>query len=141
MQFSFSAIAALLAFSASALAQQNVPVTFDYNFDSPDANLVGFACSTGSNGLVTKGYNTTGELPSFPRIGGAYVVGGYNSPNCGTCWQLTYNGVSINVLVIDTAGVGFNINLDAYNELTNGQGSSGKVYVTASQVDGAACGM
>ena len=82
------------------------------------------------------GYTTFGSLPGFSNIGGAFAVAGWNSPNCGTCWKLTYNGKSINVLAIDHSGAGtFNIALGAMNRLTNNQAEFlGRVTVTYSQV-------
>jgi hypothetical protein len=66
----------------------------------------------------------------------------FNSPNCGTCWQLTYNGVSINVAAIDHAGAGtFNIALKAMNKLTNNQAEFlGRVNAQAQQVPATVCG-
>ena len=83
------------------------------------------------------GYTTFGSLPGFPRIGGAFAVGGWNSAACGTCWELTYNGKSINVLAVDHAGADtFNIALAAMNQLTNNQAEFlGRVTVSYSQVD------
>lgn len=67
---------------------------------------------------------------------------GWNSPNCGSCWQLTYNKTTINVLAIDHAGSGFNIAKEAMNKLTNGQADAlGVVQVTSSQVDASVCGL
>ena len=45
-----------------------------------------------------------------------------DNEQCGTCWRLTYpgSGKSITVLAVDHAGAGFNIALDALNDLTNG---------------------
>lgn len=67
---------------------------------------------------------------------------GWNSPNCGTCWQLSYQGVTINVLAIDYAAAGFNIALEAMNKLTNGNAVQlGKVQVNAQQVTSSVCGL
>ena len=67
---------------------------------------------------------------------------GWNSPNCGSCWQLTYNKTTINVLAIDHAGSGFNIAKEAMNKLTDGQADElGVVQVAYSQVDGSVCGL
>lgn len=59
---------------------------------------------------------------------------------CGTCWQLTYGGRTINVLAIDHAASGFNIAEAALNELTNGQAVAlGRVDATAVQVAASEC--
>ena len=66
----------------------------------------------------------------------------WNSPQCGTCWQLTYNNTSINVLAIDHVAAGFNIAEAALNSLTNGQAVQlGRVDADAVQVDVSLCGL
>ena len=46
------------------------------------------------------------------------------------------------MLAIDKAGAGFNIALDAMNDLTNGQGTAlGRVDAQATQVAASACGL
>jgi len=123
-----------------------VTVTYDTTYDSSTTSLNTVACSNGANGLVNK-YPTFGDLPDFPYIGGAPAIAGWNSPNCGTCWALTYtpssgNSKTINVLAIDVASKGFNIALEAMNDLTDGQAVElGVVSVTASEVDKSVCGI
>jgi len=91
--------------------------------------------------LVTKGYNTFGDLPDFPFIGGAAVVTGWNSTECGTCWQLAYKGNTVTVLAVDYTAAGFNIAEEALNDLTNGQAVQlGRVTATAKQVPASHCG-
>ena len=65
-----------------------------------------------------------------------------NSPKCGSCWKLTYNGRSINVLAGDHTDSGFNIALAAMNTLTNNQATFlGRVNADATQVAASACGL
>lgn len=122
-----------------------VQVTYDTTYDNSGGSLTTVACSDGSNGLITRGFTTFGSLPSFPYIGGASVITGWNSASCGTCWALTYTnaqGVSttINVAAIDVAKSGFNIALSAMNELTGGNAVQyGVVDVTATQVAASVC--
>jgi hypothetical protein len=101
------------------------------------------ACSDGKNGLITRyGWQTQGNIPKFPNIGGAQAIAGWNSASCGTCWKLTYKGKSINVLAIDHTAAGFNIALTAMNTLTNGQAVKlGRVDATATQVAVSNCGV
>lgn len=69
---------------------------------------------------------------------------GWDSPNCGTCWELTYaeTGNSIYIFAIDFTASGFNIALEAMNALTNGQGVTlGAIDVTSQQVDTSNCGL
>ena len=136
---------ALLVLAATCLAQ--TVVTYDAAYDKGSTSLTTVACSDGTNGLITKGYTTFGSLPEFPYIGGSSAIAGYNSPACGTCWQITYdNGAgvvkTINVLAIDVAKPGFNIGLVAMNALTGGQAVHlGKVEATVKQVSASICGL
>ena len=89
------------------------------------------------------GFTTFGSLPTFSNIGGAGAVAGWNSPNCGSCWKLTYNGTSINVLAVDHSAAGtFNIALTALNKLTHNQAVFlGRVNAQATQVASSVCGL
>ncbi|KAH9857545.1 immunomodulatory protein [Lenzites betulinus] len=139
MQFKALAFAALALFVPSALG---VTLSYDQAYDNGSSSLATVACSDGANGMLTKGFSTFGSLPHFPNIGGAAAVAGWNSAQCGTCWQLTYNGKSITVLAIDHADAGFNIALGAMNTLTNGQATQlGRIDVTSKQVAASQCGL
>lgn len=119
-----------------------VTVSYDTAYDQAGTSLATVACSDGSNGLLTKNYTTFGSLPKFPYIGGVPAVTGWNSAACGTCWQLTYNGTSINVLAVDAAVTNYNIALAAMNALTNGQAQAlGRVTITAASVASSNCGL
>jgi Cerato-platanin len=119
-----------------------ITVSYDNGYDDGTRSLSVVSCSDGANGLLTKGYTTQSSLPSFPRIGGASVIAGWNSASCGTCWSLTYNGVSINVLAIDHAAEGFNIAQEAMDQLTGGQAVAlGRVDAQYVQVDASVCGL
>ena len=59
-------------------------ITWDPVYDQGTQSLSTVACSDGSNGMLTKGYNLFGDLPTFPNIGGSSVVADWNSPNCGS---------------------------------------------------------
>ena len=62
--------------------------TFDTTYDDRSGSLNGVACcSNGENGLVAR-FPTSGNIPTFPFIGGAPDVV-FNSANCGGCWKLT----------------------------------------------------
>ncbi|KAI0897600.1 SnodProt1 [Annulohypoxylon nitens] len=135
----FSKLAQLLSFVAASSA---VSVSYDTGYDDASRSLTAVSCSDGTNGLITRyGWQTQGNIPTT-YIGGADTIAGWNSPNCGACYQLTWNGKSINVLAIDHAASGFNIALDAMNALTNGQAVAlGRVDATSTQVDISACGV
>ncbi len=128
-------LAALFSVASADIVRYN---TF---YDNPSTSMNNVACSNGDNGLVTR-YPTFGSLPSFPGIGGVFAVKGWNSPECGSCWQLTFNGNSIFVTAIDTISNGFDISLKAMNILTNGQAQRLDVInAQATQVDRWHCGL
>ncbi|KAJ1335645.1 Cerato-platanin [Microdochium nivale] len=138
MQFS-TILSALSLFAASATA---ITVSYDTGYDDAGRSLTAVSCSDGPNGLITRyGWQTQGQVRS-QFIGGAAAVGGWNSPQCGTCWELSYNGRTINVLAIDRAGAGFNIELSALDALTGGQGTAlGRIEAGSRQVAVSACGL
>ncbi|KAH9842502.1 Cerato-platanin [Rhodofomes roseus] len=139
----FLGICAVFALCASAaLGQGTVSVSYDQLYDDGSESLNYVACSDGPNGLEQYGYTTLSTLPNFPNIGGAQVVTGFGSAECGTCWQLAYDSYTINVLAIDSTANGFNIALEAMNNLTNGQAVFlGRVNATATQLDASDCGL
>lgn len=122
-------------------------VSYDETYDHGSTSLDTVACSTGENGLETQGFTTFDSLPNFPYIGGASAVAGFNSPNCGTCWQLTYTNSkgknkTIDVLAIDHTKSGFNIAKEAMNDLTGGLAEQlGRVNVASKKVKASVCGL
>lgn len=115
MKFSTTALTlATMLIPAGALAETTTAsLSYDQTYDNPSTSLSATSCSDGPNGLLTAGYKTFGSLPKFPYIGGAAAVTGWNSPNCGSCWILTYTNTkgktkSINLLAVDVAHDGFN---------------------------------
>lgn len=139
MKFTLAAALSAILFAVPSIADS---VSFDTVYDNKAQSLATVACSDGSNGLLTKGFKTFGDLPSFPNIGGAAAVTGFNSAGCGTCWALTFNGTTVNVLAIDVASPGFNIAEAAMNTLTKGQAVFlGRVNATAKQVAASVCGL
>ncbi|THH09642.1 hypothetical protein EW145_g1871 [Phellinidium pouzarii] len=135
-----AAVASLLAFcTASVLGDQ---VTYNQVYDNANQSLSTVACSNGANGLLTKNFTTFGSLPTFPFIGGASAIASWDSANCGTCWNVTFNGTSITILAIDVAKNGFNVGLTAMNNLTHGDAVQvGLVQATSSQLNASACGL
>ncbi|EFZ01862.1 cerato-platanin like protein [Metarhizium robertsii] len=136
MQFSGVICAAIMAVTASA-----VRVSWDSGYDRADRSLTDVSCSDGKTGMMPK-YQKQGDLPNFPNIGGADAIAGWGSPNCGSCWRLDYEGMSIKVLAIDHAGNGFNIGQTAMNALTNGRAVEfGQVDATATRLTPGDCGL
>ncbi|KAG8217101.1 immunomodulatory protein [Butyriboletus roseoflavus] len=137
-----SVAAAALAFALPVFAQVTTSLTYDNTYDDASLSLDVVACSNGANGLVTKGYTTLGSLPTFPNVGGVYTVTGWNSPNCGTCYQVTYGSTSIYALAVDVAANGLNLSEEAMNTLTGGLAYQlGNVTVTSTQVAASYCGL
>ncbi|KAJ0166338.1 Protein SnodProt1 [Colletotrichum tanaceti] len=138
-------LSGLVTFLSSVAAAAAISVSYDPGYDDGSRPMASVACSDGANGLTTKyGWQTQGRAPRFPNIGGFEGVAGWNSTNCGTCWQLAYNGKSINILAVDSVrpGFGFNIALGALNELTNGQAVAlGRIDAQASLVGLNNCGL
>ncbi|KAI1791554.1 Cerato-platanin-domain-containing protein [Ganoderma leucocontextum] len=148
MRFSaFAPVATLLALPAARGQDMgtpvNVSVSFDQTYDNGNNSMEIVACSDGINGLITRnGWTTFSQASGFPNIGGSFAVAGFDSPNCGTCWQLFFapTNQTLNVLAIDTAPGGFNIALEAMNVLTNNASVDlGRVEMTAVQVDATGC--
>jgi hypothetical protein len=119
-----------------------ITVSYDTGYDDGSRSLTAVSCSDGANGLMTKGFTTQSSLPTFPRIGGASTIAGWNSASCGTCYSLTYNGNTINILAMDHAAEGFNIAQEALDQLTGGQAVAlGRIDAQWAQVDSSACGL
>lgn len=145
MKFSKIALSATLSLLPSLT--QGTLLSYDTVYDNPKGSLTTVACSDGSYGLLTRGYKTFGNLPRYPYIGGSDLVKGWNSPNCGSCHQLTYTNATgfksvINVLVVDVAVAGFNVAQRAMDDLTGGHAVAiGVANVTAKQVNPSVCGL
>ena len=132
-------VISLVAFFSVVLA---VNVGYDPVYGNSQNSLSTVACSDGANGMLTKGYTTFGSLPSFANIGAAQAVTGWNSTACGSCWQITYGGKSINFTAIDHADDGFVLSDVSMNYLTNGQAEQlGVINAQATQVNESYCGL
>jgi Cerato-platanin len=119
--------------------QSTLKATFDTTYDNPSGSLNSVACSNGANGLAGI-FPTFGDIPSFPFIGGAPGIV-WNSPNCGSCWQLvSATGAYIFMTAIDSAAT-FNIAQEAFEVLNGGQVGQGELEVFAEQVPLYLCGL
>lgn len=107
-----------------AAVTRAITITWDSTYDSASLSLFDTACSDGSNGLVRADRTMLGDFPSFPYIGGANTIAGWNSPLCGACYQIAYNGSSIYVAAVDSAEDGFNVSYYALNHLTSSEAES-----------------
>jgi hypothetical protein len=120
------------------------PVRFNSFYDNGQQSLNNVACSNGDNGLVTRGYTTFDSLPTFPYVGAGYTIHNWNSPECGSCWQLTYpdTGVTIYATAIDTVYSGFDLSEAAVNALTSGSAEQfSYINVDSTEVDPSYCGL
>ncbi|KAN0137831.1 Cerato-platanin [Lactarius tabidus] len=134
----FTSIISLAALFSVASADV---VRYNTFYDDPTTSMNDVACSNGDNGLVAK-FPTFGSLPTFPAVGGVFAVKGWNSPECGSCWKLTYGSKFIYVTAIDTIHDGFDISLKAMNLLTNNQAQAlDSIDVQATQVATSFCGL
>ena len=115
-------------------------VRYNTMYDNPSFPLNDVACSNGDHGLAAK-FGTLGGLPTFPGVGGVFAVSGWGSPECGSCWELTYKGKSILVTAVDTISDGFDISLKAMNILTGGKAVAlDSIDAVATQVSRTLCG-
>ncbi|KAF8552324.1 allergenic cerato-platanin Asp F13 [Imleria badia] len=127
-------VAALTFVSAGVFAQTTTTLSYDDNYGNADLSLNNVACSDGPNGLETK-YNITtlGQVPGFPNVGGVETVSGWNSPNCGACYAVTYGSTTVNIIAVDKSTTGFTVSPAAMDALTGGQAvQDGRVTVTYS---------
>ena len=139
------AISTLLVFATPAFSQYTV--FYDEFYDGNLNSLSNVACSTGNYGLITYGYNTFGQIPTYPMIGGAPQIQGWNSPNCGTCWNLTYTdphggSSSVTFTAINLSGVPgrYTISFAGMDELTNGNALTlDGAPISATQLPESAC--
>jgi hypothetical protein len=136
----------IISITAVFTSASSVRVGYAYVYDVPTFSLGAVACSDGKNGLTTKGFTSFDSLPTFPRIGGASAIEGYNSTSCGSCWKLSYTRsdnttTTIYITAIDHAGDGFNLGEGAL-KLLGGQEAvdAGHIQAEATLVERWYCG-
>ncbi|KAG9312667.1 Cerato-platanin [Chiua virens] len=133
-----SMLAVLSAAVSPSIAQSgSVKVTYDSLYDNPNWSLGNTACSDGPNGLQSK-WPTLGVIPGYPAVGGIPGLT-WNSPLCGTCWQLSYVDSAnmahhIKITAVDAAFT-FNLAEDAFAGWAGPSGvAAGSIAATAVQV-------
>ncbi|KAJ4413359.1 hypothetical protein N0V85_003590 [Neurospora sp. IMI 360204] len=133
----------ILSLFTLATAASATTVSYDTGYDDGNRSLTVVSCSDGPNGLMTKyHWNFQSQVKNFPYVGGVEAVAGWNSPSCGTCWSVTYNGKTVNILAIDHAGSGINMSKAAMNELTGGNAEQyGRVDAVVASAPLSACGL
>ncbi|EEA20070.1 hypothetical protein TMatcc_000043 [Talaromyces marneffei ATCC 18224] len=126
--------------SASAAATSTVSVQYDTTYDNSAFPISKLACSDGPNGLQNKGYSTLGQLPDFPYVGASPTISGWNSPNCGACYNITYNSVSLYVMGVDSSTSAFVVSQATLDRLTGGQAVAlGQITAYCDVVDSSHC--
>ncbi|KAL0575660.1 hypothetical protein V5O48_006316 [Marasmius crinis-equi] len=133
------------ALFTSALAAN---IAWDSVYDNPNGDMNTVACSDGDNGLITRfKFQKFSDIPSFPFVGGAPDIPGWNSSACGTCWEITYTNSSgipktVHFTAIDAGGSDYVTGKGALDQLTNGRAEElGVAPVTATAVAASACGL
>jgi hypothetical protein len=146
------AVAAVLGLATPVFSYtQTYTLSYDTTYDDGQNSLKNVACSNGEYGLLTRGYTTFDDIPTFPNIGAAPQIQGANSPYCGSCWELTYTdtygiSTSLNLTAIDTCTTSnsdaFTISLEGMDYITQGQGAKLKsVPITVTRKAAGACGL
>ena len=147
MKFVLTSLFAILAYTMVAVAQPTLQTTinFDDRYCVGPTSLQTTACSTGENGLITRGFPTFGSLPSFPAIAGSQIVEGFNSTSCGACWRVTYGPTarSVSLTLVNTAPIGFTLCTNTLLALTgfNRSNVPANIPVEAMAVPAADCGL
>lgn len=126
--------------SASPAATTAVRVLYDTTYDNSSFPISSLACSDGPNGLEGKGYNTLGQLPDFPYVGASPTIPEWDSPNCGACYNITYNGVFLYVMGVDSSSSAFVVSQAALDRLTGRQAVAlGQITASYDAVDSSHC--
>lgn len=137
-------ISFIIPFTALFASASSTIVKYDHVYDDPNTPMTVVECSGGENGMIAKGYNIFGDLPTFPNIGAAFAVEEYNSPSCGSCWNLTDSKTFTTafIIAIDRAVEGFVIAEEALTALGGPQAvDGGEIYTSARLVEGSYCGL
>ena len=133
-------LSSFVALTSAQIVQPSGPINttafIDTAYDNASTPINTVACVGNAD------FPTLGSLPSFPNIGGSFVLG-EASPECGTCWQLVNQETSISIFftVVDTASNGFTMSEQAMLALGGQAGvEAGAVPVVATETDRGFCG-
>ncbi|KZV70896.1 Cerato-platanin [Peniophora sp. CONT] len=135
-----------MKFAATVLAlvaaASTTVVKYDPVYNNPSQSLDTVACSDGSNGLLNKGFTTFSSLPSYPNIGASQYVGGWNDADCGSCWNITYQGKSTFFTAIDVATSGIVTSQTSLDKITGGHAVEyGQITASVQRVASSLCGL
>ena len=114
--FQIISVLSLFASAAPAIAQSLTTVTWSNFYDNADQSTSIIACA---DWAAAHNFTTLGDVPSFPRIGGAFTVSG-NTSACGACITILDEQTkrTIWVTVVDAATDGVVLSLEALNNAT-----------------------
>ncbi|KIK59152.1 hypothetical protein GYMLUDRAFT_86073 [Collybiopsis luxurians FD-317 M1] len=136
----------LFVSAAAATLTAAETLEFDTVYDNGSQSINTVACHR--SGLLPQNVVNFASLPTFPNIGAFGQIVGFDSPYCGSCWEVTYTNAqgqstSLNVTAIDHAEEGLiKVSQEAMDRLTNGNAVAlGAVPVSAVQVAASACGL
>jgi Cerato-platanin len=126
----------------TAQAPRRTTASWDAAYDVANSSMETTACSSLSN---TEYIEAFGQLPRFPLIAASFFVTGQGAAECGSCWELTWNGrknpMRIHVVVMDAATRGFVLSKRAMDALTSGQATKlGRIDVEYQRALPSACG-
>ncbi|KZV70898.1 Epl1 protein, partial [Peniophora sp. CONT] len=124
-------IAAAFALAAVVAATD---VRFDPIYNTPGESTDVVACSN-----LADQFPTFSSFPTYPSIGGAQAISGFADPDCGTCYNITFNGKSQLFTAIDVAGDGIVTSETSYSALADP--ATGEINASVVQVDKSLCGM
>ncbi|KAI9353007.1 Cerato-platanin [Zopfochytrium polystomum] len=140
MLVSFTA-AAVAALSLLVPAASATPARVSYNpmYSNTQLGIGGLTCAP----YLSQFGTTLGSVPVKPGVfyaASANLAGLWNSPNCGSCYSLSYNGKTVYVVAIDACGDGFLVSTEGLDALTGGKAVElGGVTADAQPVDKTNC--
>ncbi|KAI5814521.1 Cerato-platanin, partial [Pyronema omphalodes] len=112
MQFTAALLACLasVAFARpadEAALSQDTQVSYSIGYDIGEMKTHTLVCSSGSESLVSQGFNTLSELPNFPMVAALDTIKWNQLQQCGLCFKVTHQSQfgqrSIYVQAIDAA--------------------------------------
>jgi len=73
--------------------------------------------------MLNKNWHILDDIPTWPDVGSARAIEGFNSKNCGNCYKLTYKGIWVKITAISTAqgAHDFVVSKNTLNFLTGGK--------------------
>ncbi|KAJ2917969.1 hypothetical protein MD484_g2462, partial [Candolleomyces efflorescens] len=100
----FTTVTVLIALLGGS-AVDATQIVYDDGLCTSTRSTLTVSCSTGANGLFTRGFTTFAALPGFPAVGGFPGVG-FNSTNCGACFEVSFPGTgrAINFTAVNEGG-------------------------------------